>query len=74
MPKSALPFPKTEPALSLADVEQYAEGWLLSCDIARHSPTTLTNRRLYLDKLLWFLKYKSLSLCGAHELRLFSPT
>jgi site-specific recombinase XerD len=68
---SALPFRKMEASVSTADLERFAEGWLLSCDIARHSKTTLANRRLFLDKLLWFLREKNLSCCGTHELRLF---
>lgn len=71
MPKSALPFQKKEPSVSVAELQRYAEGWLLSCDIARHSKATLANRKLFLEKLLWFLNDKKLACCGTQELRLF---
>lgn len=68
---SALPFQKTESALSLADIERNAEGWLLDGEIRQHSDTTLANRRLILDKLLWFLRDRSYPTCGLPELRQF---
>jgi hypothetical protein len=68
---SALPFTKTESVLSLAEIERNAEGWLLDGEIRQHSDTTLANRRLILDKLLWFLRERSYPTCGLLELRQF---
>ena len=52
---SLLTFRRTELSVSIADLIRYADGWLLTCDIARHSEQTLKLRRIMLDKLLWFL-------------------
>lgn len=71
MQKSVLPLRKTEVTISVDELERYAAGWILTCDIARHSKSTLYNRRLYLDKLIWFLAEHNLKSCGTHELRLF---
>jgi len=68
---SPLTFRKSELSACTADLTRYADGWLLTCDIARHSQQTLKLRRIILDKLLWFLREKSLETCGLHELRLF---
>ena len=71
MKNSPLTFRKTDSAVSTSDLTRYADGWLLTCDIARHSEQTIKLRRLILDKLLWFLKEKRLDTCSLHELRLF---
>ena len=52
------------PALSLADLASYAEGWLLDGEIRQHSPQTQVFRRMILDKLLWFLQGKLYLSCG----------
>jgi site-specific recombinase XerD len=71
MQNSALPFRKPESALDVAELRRYTEGWLLACDIARHSPQTLSLRRHITGKLLWFLADREIAFCGLHELRLF---
>lgn len=59
------------PALPLSSLQKYIEGWLLTCEISRHSERTLGNRRMVTEKLLWFLQQKDLQDCGVMELRLF---
>jgi site-specific recombinase XerD len=62
---------KTDSALSPADIARNAEGWLLDGEIRQHLAATLANRRLILDKLLWFLHNKPYATCGLLELRQF---
>ena len=71
MPLSPLPLAKSTTALSLAEIERNGEGWLLDGEIRRHSKTTLTNRRLIIDKLLWFLRERKYATCALLELRQF---
>ena len=68
---SPLPLAKTASAVSLPDLRRFGEGWLLSCDVARHSTATLYNRRLYLSKLIWFLEEAGATVCDTLELRQF---
>ena len=71
MQRRALPSVKTETDLSLRDLQKFAEGWLLSGEIAQHSAATLTNRRLYVRNLLWFLRRQEYECCDVMELRAF---
>lgn len=71
MQKTAHSFTKTEVTFSLADLERYAKGWLLDSEIRQLSPGTISNRKLIIEKLLWFFKQKELSCCGTLELRQF---
>lgn len=57
--------------VSVANLEKYADGWIISCQISQHSERTLGNRRMVLEKLLWFFKQKKIQDCGVNELRLF---
>ncbi len=57
--------------LSLSDLSRHASMWLMTGEIASHSPKTLSLRRLMTDKLLWFLRVKGHESCGLDELRLF---
>jgi len=61
----------SESALPVSSLQKYAEGWLLTCEISRHSERTLGNRRDIVEKLRWFLNRKGLQECGVMELRLF---
>jgi len=71
MQKTAHPFPKSEVAIGLAELDRYAKGWLLDSEIRQLSPGTLASRRLVVEKLLWFLRQQELSTCGTMELRQF---
>jgi site-specific recombinase XerD len=62
---------KTEPAMDVAELARYADGWLLSGEISQHSPRTLELRRMVVGNLLWFLKDRELPSCGTLELRQF---
>jgi hypothetical protein len=61
----------SDASILVSNLEKYATGWLLSCQISQHSERTLGNRRLVLEKLLWFFKEKAIQDCGVMELRLF---
>lgn len=71
MKNSALSFTKSDPRISVSELERQAEGWLLAGDIDQHSPATLTIRRDLIHKLVWFLRYKEFDGCGVMELRHF---
>jgi integrase/recombinase XerC/integrase/recombinase XerD len=58
-------------SVSVADVRDYAEDWILDGEIQRLSPNTLRNRRQITDKLLWFLQHEGTDRCDAPALRRF---
>lgn len=58
-------------AIPLAQLESYADCWLLDCDSRYLSRATITTRRLIVDKLLWFLHDRELPVCGKPELLRF---
>ena len=53
------------------DLASYADGWLLDEEIRQHSTQTRAFRHMMLNKLLWFLREKSLASCSRAELRAF---
>ena len=57
--------------IATADLEWFAEGWLLDSDMRQLSAQTVAARRFLIDKLLWFLHRNQLTLCGSSELRAF---
>ena len=71
MQKTALPFQKSSLGIDLQTLRQSRDSWLLDGEIRQHSKATLENRRLILEKLLWFLDEKSYETCGLAELRQF---
>ncbi len=71
MNNSAPRLQETAPCIAVSSLQKYADGWLLSCQISQHSERTLGNRRMVLDKLLWFFKQKDIQDCGVTELRVF---
>ena len=71
MPNTALTSANPEVALSPAQLEQYAQGWLLDGEIRQHSRATHSLRRLILSKLVWFLRQQEYASCGILELRQF---
>ncbi len=63
-----------EPAgdtLPAADLDRYAEQWLLENELGAKSPKTIRARRLLTSKLSWFLREKGHTTCGTPELRAF---
>ena len=59
------------PKISIEDFENFAADWLSDCEYRQHSAKTLDNRRIFLDRVLWFLKHHKCSAVGATELRQF---
>ena len=58
----------SDSALSVRQVEHFAEQWLLSGEISQHSERTIGNRRMIVNNLLWFLRrHKREFLRHAHE-------
>lgn len=60
-----------ESRLGLGDLERYLQGWLLDCEIRMLSPLTVSDRRLKVEKLFWFLRQQEYDGCGIDELREF---
>lgn len=67
--QSDLPSGRT--GLAIADLKQGMDDWLMDCRLRQHSDATLRNRRLYCDKLLWFLADQGAERCGTREMRSF---
>jgi hypothetical protein len=53
-----LPFHKSDCSIGVSELQKYADCRLMSCEIAQHSHTTLTNRRNIVRRLLWFLRQR----------------
>ena len=60
-----------EPAIAVSRLTTYVSGWLLSCELAQHSPSTLQTRRWFMDKLLSFMNERRCAECSVVELREF---
>src|SRR3982074_3644027 len=72
MAKTQLSFrTSTSESISLSDLNRHVSMWLMTGDIANHSPKTLALRRLIGDKLLWFLRTKGYDGCDLESLRAF---
>jgi hypothetical protein len=71
MKNSALTSTKTACSLPALELERSGQGWLLDCEIRRHSKPTLALRRIVLDNLSWFLRDRECAACGTLELRQF---
>jgi site-specific recombinase XerD len=61
----------TEEKLSLKELEDLAEDWLLQGEAKSLSTQTLTNRKLYLHNLFWFFQREGYVCIGRGELRCF---
>jgi len=78
MPKTALVFEGSTPAVSTADsglsiseLERYASEWFVNCEYEQLSPTTIEVRRIFLKNLLWFLQHRKFQTCDTSELKQF---
>ncbi|MEO7718736.1 MAG: site-specific integrase [Capsulimonas sp.] len=58
-------------SLSISDLKKYQSSWLLDCELRHHSQATLSNRRLFLDKLIWFAERSKYAQVGLCELKAF---
>jgi len=61
----------TNDTLTVVELEHAAREWLYDCQYRQHSKCTIRSRRLFADKLLWFLKHHNHDRCGVPELRRF---
>lgn len=60
-----------DPALTVAELNYYLDGWLVAGEASMHSPQTLAIRRLIGGNLLWFLRREGKERCGKPELMAF---
>jgi hypothetical protein len=58
-------------ALTIADLEYRAKGWLLDGEMRQLSKQRLAARKFLTDKFLWYLRQQARELCGVHEIRGF---
>ena len=63
--------PELRSSLTLSELHSFGQGWLISCDLAYHSPRTIASRRDILKKLEWFLITKRYDVCDTDELKHF---
>lgn len=57
--------------ISVDDLQQLIDDWLLEGQYCLLSPKTDETRRLFLSKLMWFLKQRGYEVCSANELKEF---
>ena len=72
--KSPLPRRKTDTAscaLTVSELKQFGDGWILDSEYRQLSAQTLYSRRNTLAKLLWWLAENNRDACGTVELRGF---
>jgi hypothetical protein len=43
--------------MPVAEFKRYASGWLLDCEMRRHSAQTLHLRKFILNKFYWWLQH-----------------
>src|SRR5579862_2820214 len=72
MRKTPLPFRSAESeAIPVNDLSRHAKSWLLDSEVRQLSKATVENRRIVLDKLIWWLRFNECAECGLPELRQF---
>lgn len=78
MKKTALYFSETKAsnpvennAISIADLERYAQDWLFDGEYRNHSRNTIDGKRDFVQKLLWFHNHRGYAICGTPQLREF---
>lgn len=57
--------------ISVQELTIQMGGWLLACEIDRHSARTIDSRRRILTQFLWFCRETQIETCGTLELRRF---
>jgi len=58
-------------AVTIADLERYAEEWLFEGECRSHSAHTIGTRRSFIKHLLWFLQQKGHQACDTRALKEF---
>lgn len=71
MQKTALLLTKTDERIPLGILEDGAQSWVLDSEIRGLSQTTIENRRIFLNKTLWFFREFGHDYIGQQELKLF---
>lgn len=71
MPKTPQHLQNPENSISVSELALRAPDWILDSKIRSLSPTTIEGRRLFVEKLLWFLRNHDFDVCGLDELRRF---
>ncbi|NLN77124.1 MAG: tyrosine-type recombinase/integrase [Armatimonadetes bacterium] len=71
MHKTALLLEKTDDRISLRVLEDGAQSWLLDSEIRQLSDRTIENRRIFLNKTLWFFREFGHDYIGQQELKQF---
>jgi len=71
MKKTPLLLTNSGEAIPIASLEKWAYGWLIDCEIAQRSSSTIANCRLLIEKLLWFLRDRGYKTCGVSEIKDF---
>lgn len=66
-----VPSSQHTPALSLSDLEYYAEGWKLDGDVRMLARNYVVKRADTMRKLSWFLHSEGHDQCGTQEIRAF---
>ncbi len=74
---SKLPTANSEPqiardgCISIAELENLTDEYLLDCEYRQHRPHTIANNRSFLRHFAAFLKKQEHPFCGKQEIRLF---
>ncbi|MEN6415838.1 MAG: tyrosine-type recombinase/integrase [Armatimonadota bacterium] len=71
MQKTALRLAKTDDRIPLRILEDGAQSWLLDSEIRQLSDRTIENRRIFLNKTLWFFREFGHDYIGQQELKQF---
>lgn len=58
-------------SLSLEELREQIEGWVLDAENRHRSPRTLVQRRFVSGRLLWWLTHTGRTACGRNDLRAF---
>jgi integrase/recombinase XerD len=60
-----------EPGIPVERLATYTKHWITACQIAQHSDDTLTNKRLTIKLLLWFVQKRELTVLDTYGIRQF---
>ena len=71
MQKTQLRFADSDAEISVESLRKWMRLWLIDCEGALLSHTTIANRRLLTDKLLWFLRDREYATCDVSALKEF---
>jgi hypothetical protein len=57
--------------LSIEDLRKYIKEWIFDCELRQLSNATVAGRRLFTEKLMWFLDRREYTQVGTPELKQF---